>query len=1031
MLTIRTHAPATNPWLVARVYWSKTSFRPMLSVRLFGGDGITQIARGALQGARSDWAELLFARRGSTEIHAFESVLSRLWSHRFNLSSIEFGAQEVGFQLDRLGDDHAESPVAVFAAADFPLSTERWAWYLHGALSASEGLRRPFEVVPANVGRRPSVPMREHFALPIRITCARPLAEQLLEATWFLRDDAVREHGMRLEAAQDALPRPDDADIVVADGSAAAPGAAALWLGDTRSPARLRVLANAPREPMVQPRFARGSACLTLPILAGPPTLVLNDMLKELTHDRPLHYVVSHLRRRHFHVPPGRLEPFASLESWQRGPRLYADPASDRWFRLSSALQEVTAVASRSYTMALGGAVAPFVQRLADHAGAEMAGRLEQHLGEVVRASEALRSGLESGMRFDRESSGLKPMSDILAGSASLQASYPAFVGALQEMLADVRFADALQRTQERRVDASVEILRSGEFPYPVGQEQGIPAGSPVRLTVHIGQRAEQSLVVGEPPALDPLLPELPEDQVHELEIVLFPKDFSLADPSGVVRKVSLARFGGTVPVSWELVAPSAQVAGEEQGRSRLSDGDTAELRFSVYYRNQLLQSFRLQSTVKVSEWSYVQGRTAIQCDFSQTRRFGNLDDLGDRVLSMSLNDNSGGKHMLGLKGSGLAPSSVEWDGTFLARHVGVLRDVLFNALAPGKQNAFSFDDQTFKVISSAPNAFDDSVRQMAKAGANLLNQLLNMNGGAIVPLLRQVRQTAGRVVQVALHQATYTLPWGLIYDYKWPTEKAGVPLSVCRGVDMNGKPCNCTPDEGTGICLRGFWGFRHVIEQLVGTQAPLDDVPGKIAGSPTAPTMGFIRTIDDDWVGTLSSEFKKAPYAPSVVEYPVPKRFLELLRKKDERPALVLYVGHQAMSESPNAPEPYLLAEDDTPLLQLSDFTEEWMSNEGWSTPRSLVMMMGCGTGTSRVDTGISLSGALLNLGAVGVLGTECTVYTDIVSRMARDLSQELLQGENMGEAMQHCVWRLAQEGCPMGLVFTYLGPAEAGLPK
>ena len=100
------------------------------------------------------------------------------------------------------------------------------------------------------------------------------------------------------------------------------------------------------------------------------------------------------------------------------------------------------------------------------------------------------------------------------------------------------------------------------------------------------------------------------------------------------------------------------------------------------------------------------------------------------------------------------------------------------------------------------------------------------------------------------------------------------------------------------------------------------------------------------------------------------------------------------------------------------------------WAVPKSLVLLLGCATGASRVDTGISLAGSLLNLGAVGVLGTECTVYTDFVARVARDLQLALFTPKPMGEALHEVIWRLAVEGCPVGLVFTYIGPVEAELP-
>jgi len=98
---------------------------------------------------------------------------------------------------------------------------------------------------------------------------------------------------------------------------------------------------------------------------------------------------------------------------------------------------------------------------------------------------------------------------------------------------------------------------------------------------------------------------------------------------------------------------------------------------------------------------------------------------------------------------------------------------------------------------------------------------------------------------------------------------------------------------------------------------------------------------------------------------------------------------------------------------------------------PRSLILLLACGVGGERVDTGTSIAASFLQLGAVGVLATECTIYTGIAARMARDLASALTRGDEVGEALRSTISQLAATGCPLGLAFTYLGPAEARLPK
>ena len=97
---------------------------------------------------------------------------------------------------------------------------------------------------------------------------------------------------------------------------------------------------------------------------------------------------------------------------------------------------------------------------------------------------------------------------------------------------------------------------------------------------------------------------------------------------------------------------------------------------------------------------------------------------------------------------------------------------------------------------------------------------------------------------------------------------------------------------------------------------------------------------------------------------------------------------------------------------------------------PRSLVLLLACDSGTTRVDTGVGFAGAMLKLGAIGVVGTECSVYTSLVAKYASELVSRLASGMPMGKAIHKTNWAVAEQGCPLSLAFTYLGTIEARLP-
>lgn len=799
------------------------------------------------------------------------------------------------------GSNRAHLTTAVFVTADRALSAERWTWYLHGALSKLGEPAHPIELVTMSSGPRGTTFLPAAIRMPINVACPGDIEAQLLEQTWYLRDSEVRDFALRVEPHDSPLPSPDYSDVVIGDAIDDPNGdVLSKWLGSQSTTARLKVLLTAQGSIRTVTRRTRGTATLILPVQAAQAAAVLNVMFDELVHDHPLHHVVALIRAQNLGRSATESDnnpALRQLKNWLRGPRLYADPEANEWLRPSNAIPQITAAAESAYAIGLESNLTKFVEKLARHADPDASEELRSKLSEFDIVSASLRTGLRSGIRFDQESTGLQPMAQILAGSHALNEKRRDLGASLRDMVAYPEFASALEASQDRKVDAQLLVaFPDGTF-YEIGNDSALSEGTTVILSVHIGQRSASSLVVGDTPALDPLLPPMPDENPHVLEIVVFPKDFKLADRTPSVRRVRLPRYGGTEPVSWELTVPSRrqhmqrsddldqEVQKTSQGRGWIR-GDSAELRFSVYFENQLLQSFALSATV-VSDGPITKSTSVkITCDFSQTRRFGRLDDLGKRVLSMSLNDNQSGTHMLAVKGSANPPQAVEWNSGFIANTVDVLRGALFDSLATGPTAKFSFDPATLAVNAGPSHAFEDAVRQMARQGATIFTQLSTGGSRALVDLLNEVRYSEGKTIQVVLHQATYALPWSVLYDYRFPKTADWTQLPVCRGFDATGARCGCKAAPATGICLRGFWGFRHIVEQLGRAPEPLDDMPGRIAAKPTKPGLKFVKTVSNDsYLVTLSKALKGHVTLPSV-EYDDAASLLDILRPAEARPS-------------------------------------------------------------------------------------------------------------------------------------------------
>jgi len=926
----------------------------------------------------------------------------------------------------------------VFVTSNIPAAIFAWTEWIRATLASEPDFPLPLEVIGT---LKFSEQAPKALELPVRIWgVGGPEVGQTLESVqqrWYYNDPNVREFGLRVEGwspNESELLRLNFApDIIVSGDSHALPLTRLLAQFEKVWPRLIVFLREKGGYDFPDPYLiARGVAVADVPIRSstdGGDNLGL--FLEELVHDWPLHNAINLLRRDRFSK---ELDDYKSGhgEGWWRLPRVYADPVSNQSLRLSSALPAVRQAAAAVHPFAQKTDVPRFARMLGEIAGAESAEKLQTLLSRSQTAGEAYRAAELHDIEFVQEGLGLHPMAKLAAASEQLSREGGVLAQDLTESLKDPAIQNALEKIQERKVDARLFHRRPDGTAFPVVHSEALQPEAGLRLTVHIGQRADGSLVIGDVPALDPLLPPLPDEETHELEIVVFPKDFVLE--SQAIQTVSLSRFGGTAPVDWEIRAPRVDPNAAEDGLDcGVVREPRAELRFGVYYRNQLLQSFRLRAVIGAGEPLREERRVLIECDFSQTRRFGGLGQLNDRIASLGLNRDAGTTHTLTFKKDKQA-AELSWTEGQMARFTNAVRAALRTALAPEAPNTpFPFDAKTLKLASSPPPAFPGAVDVLARAGRSLYNNLYQRHRHRLVAdVLDELRGSDGEVLQIARLDPDYAFPWPLIYDFASPDLPRGLIPGVCLGRDDLGFRCHCHEDSAPQTwCLRGFWGFRFLVEQRCDGPPPLDGPPGKIADSRATPALRAVIAVKDDFVDAWIEALKGNSQPTHVVEGP-PVDFLAALRTPGTRSPLVVYIGHHGDAGVPDLPAPQLELEDGTPILDLDDFTRELqLGHKDWeAAPRSLILLLACGSGTDRVDTGTSLAAALLNLGAVGVLATECTVLTGIVSRVARDLTSRLAQGQHMGAAMRETIFELAVEGCPLGLAFTYLGTADAHLP-
>lgn len=1023
MLTLSAGVAPRETWLLYQLRWTDVTTAPTLIVRFFDGSNLRTLGKRQMRGSRAAWFRLLRTRYELTEA---------LWAVIQNLAAADSASSALlheGLDLAAsVGLDIGSRP-ALFVTSNRPFSVEGLVAYVHYVL-ARQQLSGKANVIAMGGHRTATVAAAPTIPRPLVVACPDVLLNSFLRPGDYFLDPDVQAHVMHLVSySHGECPR-TGYHIGIADVSAdpASGRRLADWLGRSMDP-HVAIFVNAEKhQEYIRPSALRAAAMAA--VLQPPAHYSTADavrtFLDEIVHDRPIHAALDFAAQRDrdvLPIAPTRVQ----VQSMLQSSRLFGDPSGDQSFRLSSAMAEVEDASAKVFSVGQDFEADKMLGALRSLPnGTDAAAEFDSILSGTRALSLDFRDALRPGIDFSGERRGMVPLAKVIAATRRLQAVSDEVARQFAQLLRIKGVGEALEANQERKVDAALYHRPPLSQPYPVHAKSALSPGAALQLKVTIGQRSPDSLVQDDTvSALDPLLPHLAGDERHSLDIVVFPKDFVLT--SAPCQTVELSRFGGTPPVSFDLLAPG--FASDAGNSSVVNDGlMAAELRFSVYFHNQLLQSFKLLAQVGVDGRAAVEP-IAIVCDFSQTKRFGRLSELGMRDISLAFNlDGSGSTHTLMVK-DGSKAESIRLPETQMALHVKRVREVLVEAVVRNGQGRFLFDPVSLGLVNPDPQLFDDTIRRLARAGSNLYGQLL-LKSGAVADMLSGIANSADmKTIQVVLADTSFAVPWAALYDYRIPKAADDSQLAVCRGTKANGDACNCFR-EPVGFCMRGLWGYRNVIEQLADTPTIVDGAIGKIADTPTAPTVGLLRTVADSWANGLSA-LLSANKGVTVMDYPPLNGMMPMLGVDNARPALLVYVGHQINKGSDEAPEPRLVRPpDDFPVLELNDLAFEIREKKNWKAPRSLVLLLACDSGTTRVDTGVGFAGAMLKLGAIGVVGTECSVYTSLVAKYANELVSRLASNMTIGRAIHETNWALAEQGCPLSLAFTYLGTIEARLP-
>jgi hypothetical protein len=657
------------------------------------------------------------------------------------------------------------------------------------------------------------------------------------------------------------------------------------------------------------------------------------------------------------------------------GIRLTADPFSVQSLRLHAALGQIRREAQRSET------------------------RFQSLLAK---------SPLQGWIDQTRDIKDFLGESHAFVPMASLRASMDAALSAAPAATPPIKNPG----TQERATHVAIERLDTDPYLEAITAMTSLAADTSYQIRLHIGTPLSDSLVE-RPVAIDPELGPPDDRGGYDLEVAIQGKEFAVE--SDRVAKLRLPLSGNSAPIYFEICTPAAL--------------GPKELRLCIYHRNYLVQSLLLEALIETIEGQHSSKVTTVKVETTQAPNFSALDKLGERALSIGMNMGGGGKtHDFVLKSDGSSHEISLSGATFQKAHDEIRKQLEAAARDPSAP-ALALNYPKIQPGSPAPANVADWVRAFAVWGHKLYDAFFDriaQSGSTLRSDIVGLQDKAAERIQVFRFNYEDAFLWTLLYDWDIPANPAA---PVCLGwtFDAAGKAVACAHQATSGeYCVRGFWGVRHRIEELLpGTPVknvtpPTSDKPVRLVADANLPESASLTT-------NLTNDLGAATLAAGPVQ---PALLLDVLFKiTTARPALLILLGHHERTLLPGGlgqsrikigPAPEWLSEADVR-------SRAQKQPAAWSQPRSVVVMMACASGTTGAETLTDFTTAWNACGASAIVGTECVIGSQLAAEFARVFATKTWKDKtNLGNAMAEIRADLLAEGNPLAFMFHAIGDID-----
>lgn len=643
---------------------------------------------------------------------------------------------------------------------------------------------------------------------------------------------------------------------------------------------------------------------------------------------------------------------------------------------------------------------------------------------------------------YRSESRGLLPLADAWREMPRARAAVGEAEAAVAELRREVETETAHREVRYLNTHFSrSRPKREGTSDDPVLPGSRLGRGRTYYLAVDIRSERARSHAVDEVEWPDQQLPdrELAEAQGgRSLRVALFSQDFTLVEDQ---KPLWLPLYGPSERLYFQVVAPD-----------RLG---LTQIRLCVYYKNNLVQSRMVYAHVGRGKRADAGRGNWSEVEVTLSATFGDLERLQPRGLNIVFNEDDTGTHALFVRGDGLKDNVFDLREEMPAA-LKEFRDTLHSIMFVDDSETYRLERKPGEHNWGTDGTLTKDLRGLAGVGSNWYLGLFGAEKRGLELALRE-RLEEPTTIQIVRAKGTHVFPWAVIYDLPLvPSETNKVCLEfrnhvtaegtldyaacrvACPHLDRTRHPPKVDPDV---VCVFGFWGIKHVVEQPLSASIKLEERDGgeaerrpssvrdviKYEGKPVLRVgvslrMGFVQEHVQALQDWIHDEERCQPFEPD-------RTLAEVGDGLSSTPLHMYYFYcHGGQSEpKPEESRPrreVWLSVGNGERIKPAHIRSGWDLEEKWVLGQPpflpLVFLNGCGTLSVSPGSSAEFLHEFTAAGASGIIGTEISVDERLAQEVGLEFLKAFAQGREAAHIIQELRHRLLLKNNPLGLVYT-----------